>query len=494
MNGAQQHMIRRIKVTVNATGENGLSLQSRISRFMNDEALLEKVSTAFDHLVTPEEWLTLNQVDLRLAFENEHDLDVNFLERLIRHVHEQLAGVSARVKRSGHEITAKDKPMSATERTLEALLYFLNEGSLPWWYEVQSHAQFENAILNLLQILNENYDYGSVERHLQEVSAVLQSEWPARRMVSQFSPEIVMAILTFLMRQHRGLKPESIREAYQEIAVIIRKEKANVPVGIWDRLDAWLIRTIARPGGNPKLIIGEWLGEIIYRFYPEDHAVILKSIEKNKVLRQYEPIPVPATLKPVIAKVSTSAEEEPVSDKGREDEPSASDVEEIRREGVVVGNAGLVLLAPFLERFFINEELIDKDSILDKNKAMALMHYLVYGNLDYHEYDLMLEKVLCGVETNEPIELIAKLSDQERSDSEELLEAAIQNWNVLKNTSPDGLREGFLQRKGILTFKGDEWRLRVERNTIDILLDSLPWTIGYVQLPWMKNLLHTDWT
>src|SRR5262245_61066718 len=100
---------------------------------MNDGVLLEKVSTAFDRLVTPEEWLTLDQVDLRLAFESEHDLDVNFLERLIQRVHEQLADVSARVKRSGHETTGKDKPMSATERTLEALLYFLKEGSLPWW-------------------------------------------------------------------------------------------------------------------------------------------------------------------------------------------------------------------------------------------------------------------------------------------------------------------------------------------------------------------------
>lgn len=60
-------------------------------------------------------------------------------------------------------------------------------------------------------------------------------------------------------------------------------------------------------------------------------------------------------------------------------------------------------------------------------------------------------------------------------DIHSLLQTVIDYWEVLKSTSPDGLREGFLQRQGKLTRSGDRnWKLQVEQQAIDILLGSLP--------------------
>ena len=68
-------------------------------------------------------------------------------------------------------------------------------------------------------------------------------------------------------------------------------------------------------------------------------------------------------------------------------------------------------------------------------------------------------------------------------------------WTVLMSTSPDGLREGFLQREGKLTLSDHgNWKLRVEQKSIDILLGYLPWGISMVKLPWMENLLVVEWT
>ncbi len=73
--------------------------------------------------------------------------------------------------------------------------------------------------------------------------------------------------------------------------------------------------------------------------------------------------------------------------------------------------------------------------------------------------------------------------------ADDMLFAAIEHWEVLSSTSPDGLREGFLQRSGKLEMVSGARRLQIEHNTLDILLDRLPWNIGIVKLPWMAEML-----
>ena len=74
-----------------------------------------------------------------------------------------------------------------------------------------------------------------------------------------------------------------------------------------------------------------------------------------------------------------------------------------------------------------------------------------------------------------------------------MLEAVIEQWPVLKNTSIAGLREAFLQRNGKLFSKNDKLHLQVEASTLDVLLDQLPWNLSMIKLPWMKGLLRVDW-
>ncbi|HEV2830338.1 MAG TPA: contractile injection system tape measure protein, partial [Hanamia sp.] len=63
------------------------------------------------------------------------------------------------------------------------------------------------------------------------------------------------------------------------------------------------------------------------------------------------------------------------------------------------------------------------------------------------------------------------------------------------NTPSQGLQETFLQRNGKLIFNETDgyWKLVVERKAVDILLDRIPWGFSYVQLPWMKYALITEW-
>jgi hypothetical protein len=105
---------------------------------------------------------------------------------------------------------------------------------------------------------------------------------------------------------------------------------------------------------------------------------------------------------------------------------------------------------------------------------------------------LALPKILCAFSLEEPIDLPG-LSTEYLQEANDLLEAAIAQWSILKNTSASGLREGFLQRNGKLFTKNGNLWLQVEKHSIDILLDYLPWNLGIIKLPWLKDMLRVEW-
>ena len=143
--------------------------------------------------------------------------------------------------------------------------------------------------------------------------------------------------------------------------------------------------------------------------------------------------------------------------------------------------------------FFGRLGLVEGKRLLDANLAIALLRYLGFGQREYVEWDLALEKILCGIPLSESIATTVSLEEARREAAEQLLRAVIANWGLLRGTSPDGLREGFLQRDGSLREVDGFWRLLLSRKAQDVLLDRLPWTISMIQLPWMLTPLRMDW-
>ncbi|MBD2166896.1 hypothetical protein H6G04_21125 [Calothrix membranacea FACHB-236] len=165
--------------------------------------------------------------------------------------------------------------------------------------------------------------------------------------------------------------------------------------------------------------------------------------------------------------------------------------------GLFVNQAGLVLLHPFLRNYFNAVGLLDGDAFADESAqqtAIYLLHYLATRQTDAPEYELVLPKLLCGWLLNEPVNRNIELPEAALMEAENLLQIAINYWQALKSASPDGLRQGFLQREGKLTRSRDSnWKLQVEQQSIDILLSRLPWGISMVKLPWMEDILIVEW-
>ncbi|MCL9803994.1 contractile injection system tape measure protein [Flavobacterium amniphilum] len=161
-----------------------------------------------------------------------------------------------------------------------------------------------------------------------------------------------------------------------------------------------------------------------------------------------------------------------------------------------VNNAGLVLLHPFLPMLFEKLGLTEKNEWAyeqAKQKAVLLTHFLVFGEQEIEESQLVLNKIMCGLPISEVIntQLVLQIEDKEKCNS--LLEAVLEHWTIMRNSSKEALQGTFLQREGKLEIQMNGFEMWMEEKGYDILLEQLPWGINMIRTPWMESYLTCNW-
>jgi len=166
-------------------------------------------------------------------------------------------------------------------------------------------------------------------------------------------------------------------------------------------------------------------------------------------------------------------------------------------EGIVVSNAGLVLIHPFLRYFFDGLGLLDKElhfkSQTDVFKAIHLLQFVATAQNSSSEADLPLNKILCGLDIKQPVPNVLQLSKIEKEECLNLIITVLERWDALRTRNPAALRDTYLQREGILKQSGQSWNLTIERNSFDVMLEKLPWSISLIKLPWLTQILYVEW-
>jgi len=164
-------------------------------------------------------------------------------------------------------------------------------------------------------------------------------------------------------------------------------------------------------------------------------------------------------------------------------------------DGLLVDNAGLILLHPFLKHFFKKVALLEDDekSFTDPFLAVHLLHFIATGIEQDFEHTLLFEKYLVGLPFEEIVPKNVVISDELKLEVVSLLEAVKENWEPLRTTSNEGLRETFLVRSGKLMNLNEHPRVVIERKTVDILLEKIDWSMSLVHFPWMEKLLYVEW-
>jgi hypothetical protein len=489
----QQHIIRKSTIAVSSFTPDGFRLQRKISNLVKNEAL-NRIGDLFDELVSPEEWLIIDRLDVHLDDIKEDELESRFTGLIVEKIKALVESKRDQIKTGAVKDASPAVIMPKTEKTLNAFLFFLEKGVIPWWYEVSDHFTFEVEIeATLKQIYALNLSRPA-EFYFKEFKRILAYENAAFRLAAQFETEVFDSVLGFMNRSSdTDAEKRSLTATLKRIADIAAAvEGSNDAYAFMTGIRSLLIQRIAGSEGNEK-IKDKWLSDVL-RFPEEKSFPLIKDeVLNDPEFKKFVPPQAGDDIRQagVNSKTGLSGRKIEINEASGNTAGLKGDIDSI--DGVIVKNAGLVIVTPFLPELFKECGILDGNKINDIDLALAILHFVVWGNLEYREYDTALSKVICNIESTDNMRLLNELEADIYSKADEMLKAVVRNWGALKDTSPDGLRESFLQRRGKLNFSYDNWFLYVEQNTIDVLLQSLPWTIGFIKLPWMKTILKTEW-
>jgi len=440
--------------------------------------IIEEVCAAH---IGEDEYLKIDKLELDLGAFSRHTFGTDFKKVLSAKLERELT------KRLSEMAPAKRQASRQLSKS-EMLLYFLINGTLPWWAD-------ETAIY-LDEICADVFiKQGNLFRHFFFQNKLKEKIW--QRISWQLNDQSKNLVINL------SADLKKVREIFNgwvsKLVDKILELKSTGPQSQFANIaDAQIL--------NNEIIIND----VLIKNAPS----IFSNIENPEVLRQIFQTYIDAVFEqdqaiagPVIAEfsnISDTSNTETVAkttskqtEKVDEDDIISSEyaVEEAA-EKYSVKYAGIVLLAPFLKAFFNELNLLEGGEWKNIDctfKGIHLLKFLSNGRQQVPEYSLVIEKVLCGLPVDVPVPLNIVLEDKEIEEAESLLKAVITHWSTLKNTSIDGLREAFLKRDGLLTKKEGDWLLQVERKTMDVLLESIPWGYSTVSLMWNSYLLSVEW-
>lgn len=446
--------------------------------------VLPKLEQLLDQLVPKDIAIRLDSLDLDLPRLDTTAFDEDFGEALLRGFEQQIERiVAAAPQQQAKEEHEPFTAMSMEERGFATFLFFLETGRLPWWSE-QHPAVLQEDVL---REVTENVVLSRPDAAKQLFSLLEADDTALERLLLQFSSGFLQHLILLRLRSSGITATEgvdAIAEAAAGLGASQQRtggEQRPAPLSGTDSQQEFLQRLIQRLTGNTGSD-----NEMSPAWLTRQMKEIIQQLRHAERKRLAHP-PGPLQVKPVIQPDETEADyDQAISPRKRlEDEG-----------GMYIEHAGLVLLHPFLEYFFKEFHLIHDTTFTDepaRTLAVHLLQYLASGRENPPEYLLTFEKFLCGADLFPPLPRFVPLNESMRAESDRLLRAAIGHWQALKNTSPAGLREGFLQRPGKLIPGSFQNRLIVERKAHDVLLSYLPWGYGIIKLPWLKEPLFVDW-
>ena len=161
-----------------------------------------------------------------------------------------------------------------------------------------------------------------------------------------------------------------------------------------------------------------------------------------------------------------------------------------------ITNAGLIFITPFIKYIFQILDYTRENQFWneqDKQRAVILLEYIVHGKIPVNNDLLILNKLICDIDISNNFSTNIQLMDLEKENCITLLEAVIQNWEALGNSSIADIRESFLVREGTLLNKESHWGLKIKKLPYDYLTDRIPWEFNKLKFPWMDTEIIIHW-
>ena len=129
-----------------------------------------------------------------------------------------------------------------------------------------------------------------------------------------------------------------------------------------------------------------------------------------------------------------------------------------------------------------------------RDRAVLLLQYLATGLNSWNEHELVLNKILCAVPFAEAIATEFEPTEEEIRVTEDLFDVVKERWPQVKDTTVELIRNTFVLRGAVLKVQENGWLMQVEQRGYDIVLESLPWSFGFVKTQIMDKPIFVEWT
>jgi hypothetical protein len=472
---------QRIRITV---PDEKLAFESR--QFVN-ETLLSDINQVYEHVffesVSSTAYLILDKLKVDLGTISAHDFKSRIpglLEKkLLGEIQDQFNSNAVANEYESTDVpsagaTGNPDPLryrTENQQNTDALILFLQTGRFPWWYSGR-HGTTPAALLDSLS----------------------DAEWRnfLASLVAQMSKERDNPVLkNIIHRLYIHLHESHYETCLVALSTLFANGglAKNVDTLIMEKDGLTKLFSMTKRDFHVQLAINILLNHDQPNFVKSFLAHLQQSfpLTREQMTQHFKEQAISGI--PVEA-FETSKIEYPSTESTGRKSPEPTD-------SIYVFNAGLVILHPFLPAFFKALGLLDEENNFisreTQRRAAVLLYYLQCGKADYKEWEMPLNKILCGLELEDLIPDHIELSDLEIEESISLLNSIIEYWTALRGCSIEALKSTFLMREGKLTLKENSWLIQIERSGVDILVDRLPWGIGTIKLPWHKELISVEW-
>lgn len=551
----QKHIINR------QVFELTIPERSRATHIQNLTAgiVRHKLMRELDHLFSAmsgkDEIIRIDKLEIDLGVLTETELENELVNRIIKDVETKINKHMISESKTIQNGVVKSKNAkdefsvsSKSRNFLEQLVYFLQTGHLPWWHTSAGtdltgyifkealnieNLVFSNAIIPLLRKpeirqrlifqLNHSQHHAFLKKlnekllesytvQFQNLYSFFDSGTDKKNLVESFysvsllyfSMELELSsddLKTGFLQQilNSVLSKLQVKEKDIFMLNILNSEQFRQPKFI--QKDNIIVLSAALQNAFDLSVYSDGLVYAVQNLSLKNEPVLIQI--KEQYLAKAQKDILSDSVNKIENEILSDEKEFSVAGKENENVTGQKNFSSFRPdsttgdEQIVVFNAGLVLVHPFLRYFFEGLNLLDNKlnfkSMEDAFKAVHLLQFIVTGQELSGEIELPLNKILCGIDVSEPIPKNVHLTDEEKDECVFLIKTILERWDALKTTNPAALRDTYLQREGILKKSGPSWTLIVQRNTFDIMLEKLPWSISMVKLPWCQQILNVEW-
>jgi hypothetical protein len=476
MQAAGKHIIQKQMLNVVANGfDNGFALQQEVAQLWKDN-LAPRLERLLDSYNTGEQVIRIDQLYIDVSAGSFADIEEKVIAEINRQLQQKIAEQPA------------EAATTVARRNVELLVFYLQNGYLPWWSPVKTREEWQQHLTKILSTHLNNYD-------CYVITTAFKAEAVRNRLIAELTAPQFWQLVAAIAPKSSSILTDDLSAIYNAVknSIYINDVSAAYKHAVLLSIQA------KTPANDIYTAIAIHLSETITGLSQPVITMLSKAAIGNTQLKQViekRAVNLAAgeevfkDIKPELPVSNESKSEKDLSieqkeETGHTDKPA-------KLEDIYIANSGLVIVAPYLTTFFKQMRLVEKDKLVSTHKAIALLNYIVYGHTNLAEFECVLSKILCGLELNAVVKNYS-LTDNDKQEADELLTALINHWQVLKNTSVQGLRTSFLQREGRLSFANNEWRLKVQNEPYDVLLAHIPWNISMIKLSWMQHLLKVDW-